>query len=156
MSSSCTLLALPMGLGHPLSVPPQANNFERAMVDEFEIVEMDVGEILHISIGHDNSGAGAAWHLQQVEIFHPILEKTYYFPCNEWLEKESCKKTLKPGSEADGGPVQYRVTVHTTDCRGAGTDSDISCIVYGAQGDTGTQKLDNSTNNFEKGQVSLS
>ena len=41
-----------------------------------------------------------------------------------------------------------------TDCRNAGTDSDISCVVYGDGGDTGIQKLDNSKNNMERGQVS--
>ena len=97
--------------------------------------------------------------LSQVEIYHPALDKFYFFPCNAWLEKETSRRTLSPGAEgatagAAGEPVQYRVTVHTTDCRGAGTDSDISCVVYGDSGDTGTQKLDNSKNNFERGKVS--
>jgi hypothetical protein len=100
----------------------------------------------------------------QVEVFHPGQDRTYYFPCNRWLQKskeaglEGCRAALEPstGEAEEGekeGEVQYRVTVHTTDCRGAGTDSDISCIVYGKLGDTGTQSLDSSGNDFERGQV---
>lgn len=99
----------------------------------------------------------------QVEIFHPGQDRTYYFPCDRWLEKskvsgmEGCRATLEPSAQGLGGEdgelVQYRVTVHTTDCRGAGTDSDVSCVVYGELGDTGTQSLDSSKNDFERGQV---
>lgn len=90
----------------------------------------------------------------QVEVHHSGLDKTYFFPCNKWLEKEECRVTLRAGDDAvSPAAAQYRVTVHTTDCRGAGTDSDISCIIYGDRGDTGTQKLDTSKNNFEKGQA---
>ena len=42
---------------------------------------------------------------------------------------------------------------HRADIRNAGTDSDITCVVYGDGGDTGLQKLDNSKNNMERGQV---
>lgn len=97
-----------------------------------------------------------------MEIFHPGQDRTYYFPCNRWLEKskeagaEGCRATLEPSEQPSGedaGSVQYRVTVHTTDCRAAGTDSDISCVVYGELGDTGTQALDSSKDDFERGKV---
>lgn len=44
-----------------------------------------------------------------------------------------------------------QVVVNTSDIRGAGTDSNISCVVYGDHGDTGVRKLDSSANDFERG-----
>ncbi|KAG2450199.1 hypothetical protein HYH02_000301 [Chlamydomonas schloesseri] len=134
-----------------------ANNFERGRKDEFEIKGSDVGELQSIVIGHDNSGVGASWHLQQVEVFHPVLNKMYVFPCNEWLETskekgvDGCKRTLLTGAAAaDAGIASYRVMVKTSDLRGAGTDADVFLTIYGPKGDTGERVLDNSSNNFER------
>lgn len=55
------------------------------------------------------TGIGAAWHLAQVEVWHPGNQKTYTFPCNDWLEHskdkgaEGCKRTLKTGAAAAAG-----------------------------------------------------
>lgn len=51
-----------------------------------------------------------------------------------------------------------QVTVRTSDIRGAGTDAGVSVVLYGTQPDgtvidSGRQVLDNSANNFERGQV---
>ncbi|PNH12713.1 Lipoxygenase y domain-containing protein 1 [Tetrabaena socialis] len=135
----------------------KANNFERNTKDEFQVSGTNVGELKHIIIGHDNSGVGSAWHVQQVEVYHPVLQKLYVFPCNEWLEKskelglDGCKRTLVTGADAAGaGLVTYRVIVKTSDMRGAGTDSDVFLTIYGPKGDTGERTLDNSKNNFER------
>ena len=48
---------------------------------------------------------------------------------------------------------RYTVTVHTSDIRGAGTDANVSCIIMGDKANTPMCKLDNSKNNFERGQV---
>ncbi|KAG2499991.1 hypothetical protein HYH03_002273 [Edaphochlamys debaryana] len=137
-----------------------ANNFERNRKDEFVIQGTDVGELQHIIIGHDNSGVGASWHLQQVEVWHPVLQKMYLFPCNEWLESskekgiEGCKRTLLSGAAAAAaGLCSYRVIVKTSDMRGAGTDADVFLTIYGPKGDTGERPLDNSANNFERNQT---
>ena len=37
-------------------------------VDEFEVREQDLGALSELVIGHDNSGLGPGWHLEQVEI----------------------------------------------------------------------------------------
>lgn len=41
-------------------------SFERGEKDTFDVPGVDVGDITHILVGHDNKGMGAAWHLQQV------------------------------------------------------------------------------------------
>lgn len=49
------------------------NNFERAMVDVFTSTALNVGDISHIVIGHDNAQAGADWHLNNVRVFVCLL-----------------------------------------------------------------------------------
>ncbi len=57
-------------LPYPHSNAP--DNFERGMTDTFE-VEATVGDIKYIVIGHDNSGFGPTWHLQEVIISSPSI-----------------------------------------------------------------------------------
>jgi hypothetical protein len=50
------------------------NNFERAAVDVFSFPSLpNVGVIKRILIGHDNSGAGSAWHLNKVRLVSAAL-----------------------------------------------------------------------------------
>lgn len=48
---------------------------------------------------------------------------------------------------------RYEVITYTSDIRGAGTDANVTCILFGEQGQTPATKLENSKNNFERGQV---
>ena len=41
----------------------------------------------------------------------------------------------------------------TSDIRGAGTDADVTVVLYGSQGDSGEQRLESSANDFERGKV---
>lgn len=51
-------------------------------------------------------------------------------------------------------PALITLQVFTSDIRGAGTDANVTIILFGANGlDTGKIKLENSKNNFERGQV---
>lgn len=79
-------------------------------------------------------------------------KQRYNFTCNDWL-KGICEKKLQLGAGA-GGMCTYRVVVTTSDVRNAGTDADVSIVMYGENGDSGERMLENSTNNFEKGKVS--
>ena len=70
----CSPLVLPTRDGQPVSTSRvtlnnSKNNFERAEVDVFSFPALvNVGEMKRILIGHDNSGAGAAWHLNKVTL----------------------------------------------------------------------------------------
>jgi Ca2+-binding EF-hand superfamily protein len=44
------------------------NLFEAGSVDLFEVEELDVGELLKVKIGHDNSGIGPSWLLDKVTV----------------------------------------------------------------------------------------
>lgn len=41
--------------------------------------------------------------------------------------------------------------MYTSDLRGAGTDSNVTCNLFGKTGSTGERRLDTSANNFERG-----
>lgn len=57
------------------------------------------------------------------------------------------------GEGPDAGLVPYQVTVVTSDVRGAGTDADVMLTMVGDKGSAGPFKLDDSKNNFERGQT---
>lgn len=78
--------------------------------------------------------------------------KRYNFACNDWL-RGKCAKTLQQGAAPETGLCTYRVVVTTSDERNAGTDADVTCVLYGEKGDSGERRLENSANNFERGQA---
>lgn len=53
--------------------------------------------------------------------------------------------------------LSLQVKVRTSDIKGAGTDSKVSLVLFGYKEgmavDSGSHKLDNSANNFERGQI---
>lgn len=63
------------------------DNFERGKVDNFKISTLDLGEIKHVTIGHDGRGIGSGWFLDKVFVTHENTGKRWVFPCNRWLDK---------------------------------------------------------------------
>lgn len=43
----------------------------------------DLGPLVELVIGHDNSGQGPGWHLEQVDITDIKTGQTWYFDCNQ-------------------------------------------------------------------------
>eukprot|EP00798_Chlamydomonas_sp_ICE-L_P018433 gene18433-24909_t len=138
MSLQKTLV--PSGAKNPLLSDTRTNNFERGMKDVFQTKAVDIGELQYVIVRKDNSGLGADWHLQSVEIYHPALQKRYFLMCNDWLNG-AVERKLEVGSVPTGGRCTYRIMVYTSDCRGAGTDSNVSMTLFGEKGDTGERKL---------------
>jgi hypothetical protein len=86
-----------------------------------------LGTITKILIGHDNHGAGSAWHLASVEVVCISSAQSLMFHHNGWLSKsEPPYKTeveLLPvvAAGSDGlGLCRYSIVVYTSDIRGAG------------------------------------
>ena len=106
----------------------QGNNFERNQVDKFSIDAIDLGTLKSINIGHDNSGFGSGWFLEKATVRNTITGAEYYFLCGRWLATDeddgAINRVLTPSNQ-DGRAsvplVDYLVTVHTGDRRGAGT-----------------------------------
>ncbi|KAH9519113.1 Lipoxygenase y domain-containing protein 1 [Bulinus truncatus] len=154
------------------------SKFNKGSVDKF-IVEMeDVGESIEkLRIGHDDSGFGAAWHLEKVEVrrLHNSGKGsvTYTFPCNRWLAKneddgaierellpvkavqevvgrdgETKAKELKLKDTLES--KKYTVEVYTGDMSGGGTDANVFITLFGDKGDSGERQLRNSETNKDK------
>ena len=64
------------------------NNFERGRVDTFGMEMLDIGELKKVTIGHDGSGFGSGWFLDNVIVKDETLRnKEYKFQCGRWLDK---------------------------------------------------------------------
>lgn len=50
-----------------------ANPFERNMTDEFEITMRPLGRLTELLVGHDDTGFGAAWHLEYIEVTDTLM-----------------------------------------------------------------------------------
>ena len=62
--------------------------FEAGKCDEFLVSAPNVKKLKKIRIGIDNTGFGAGWHLQKVEIIDQRDGTRYFFECNKWLSKD--------------------------------------------------------------------
>ncbi|XP_071795423.1 lipoxygenase homology domain-containing protein 1-like [Asterias amurensis] len=156
-------------------------SFERNQTDKFVVELEDVGETIEkLRVGHDNSGFGAAWHLNKVEV-RRLLEntkgsRTYVFPCNRWFSRKeedgeivrelvpaqiTEEKVRKDGSmkkkevKQDTLTVKkYAINIYTGDVFRAGTDANVFCTLFGETSDSGERQLRNSetyTDKFERG-----
>ncbi|XP_013416715.1 lipoxygenase homology domain-containing protein 1 isoform X2 [Lingula anatina] len=133
--------------------------FERSQSDIFHVKTSCVGPMEKIRIEHDNLGRAPGWFLDRVVVTdqkHPKWK--YFFPCNQWLAKDEGDGLIARDLMGSKDPMairkanKYRITVFTADRRGAGTDANVYMTLFGESGDTGERKLDNSNNNFERGQ----
>ena len=46
------------------------------------------GDIAKIRIEHDNAGFGAGWFLDKVDVINMASNRTWSFPCGQWLDKK--------------------------------------------------------------------
>ncbi|XP_022094211.1 lipoxygenase homology domain-containing protein 1-like isoform X2 [Acanthaster planci] len=159
------------------------NKFERNQEDIFKMEAADLGGLKKLKIRHDNSGPGANWFLDRVEVEDKMHNRRYYFPCQRWLatnkddgqisrdlipvEKEVIQRSLSRrrsstsvreeiALEAKASMETYHVYVTTADVRGAGTDANVYVVLYGENDDTGQHFLKSSKTNrdkFERGKT---
>eukprot|EP01121_Diplochlamys_sp_Union-15-3_P013545 TRINITY_DN4215_c0_g1_i1.p1 TRINITY_DN4215_c0_g1~~TRINITY_DN4215_c0_g1_i1.p1 ORF type:complete len:964 (-),score=265.67 TRINITY_DN4215_c0_g1_i1:44-2935(-) len=130
-------------------------------MDQFRIECVDLGELSRIQIGHDGSGPMSGWFLDKV-VIRAGDGTSWFFICGRWLASdEDDKKIVRelPAQKEDAIAslplVNYKVTVLTGDRRGAGTDANVSITLYGEHGDSGSHKLENNQNNFERNKTDV-
>lgn len=71
------------------------------------------------------------------------------FPCNNWLSKSEppykCSVELMPSTESGQASLcRYNIVTYTSDKRGAGTDANVNCVIFGDTGATSVLPLENS------------
>jgi len=79
----------------PLKYGDNFNLFEDGQCDTFAVDGADVGEVTQLTVRHDNSGLGADWLLDHIEVIDHASGNAWTFPCSAWLDKsKSLSNTL--------------------------------------------------------------
>eukprot|EP00798_Chlamydomonas_sp_ICE-L_P013676 gene13676-19564_t len=130
------------------------DDFERGMLNKFIIDEEELGELLEVTVGHDNTGGRASWHMEHMLITNMKTGQQFVFPCRQWFDTRigdgKTERILPVGTEL-GQMIWYTFTVVTSELRGAGTDSDVSVALHGDLGDTPSTILPSRPEHFERG-----
>jgi hypothetical protein len=80
-----------------------AENFSRGRKDVFVVKGSDVGELQQLLLWHDGSGLSPDWHVQQVEVQHPLLNKNWILPSGQWLGKGQTQQAAAAAAGKDAG-----------------------------------------------------
>ncbi|XP_062591451.1 lipoxygenase homology domain-containing protein 1-like [Saccostrea cucullata] len=106
------------GLETPrLPLDDEKNNFEKGQTDVFKLETIDVGPLALVTIGHDGSGPGAGWFLDEVRVRRyiqkkeakeyikrgrdkPLYEESV-FPCNRWLSSSDDDRKIERQLKCD-------------------------------------------------------
>eukprot|EP01125_Pyxidicula_operculata_P000601 TRINITY_DN105_c0_g1_i2.p1 TRINITY_DN105_c0_g1~~TRINITY_DN105_c0_g1_i2.p1 ORF type:complete len:1400 (+),score=456.41 TRINITY_DN105_c0_g1_i2:301-4200(+) len=137
-----------------------AKGFVRNTKASFAFDNLDLGKLQKLRIGHDNSGFGSDWFLEKVIIRDETDAKDWYFLCGKWLKSSdgSLERDID-AAENDGvcvpPLVDYTIQVITGDRRGAGTDANVSIVIYGETDNSGVRILDTSADNFERNKTDV-
>lgn len=69
-------------------------NFDRGMTNEFVFDCKDIGDIIEIIIGLDDSHRSLGWHLNFVNIKIEAIQKTWHFYYQQWLDSSIGDKVI--------------------------------------------------------------
>ena len=88
------------------------------------------------------------WHHVGATASPSGCPQVYYFPCGRWLAEDEDDGAIRRRLQVSHKDprtfkAQYRVSVTTSDIRGAGTDANVFIQLYGDAGETARIKLDN-------------
>nr|XP_060615636.1 lipoxygenase homology domain-containing protein 1-like [Anolis sagrei ordinatus] len=153
----CVLIYGDKGKSDEMKLDNKSDNFEAGQTDKFMIELPDLGILYKIRIWHEKRSPFAGWHLDKVTLLKTLTKEKYTFRCGRWLD--SSEDDFEIGRELTAeGPlvtevmpvIKYRVTVHTGNVSGSGTDAHVFACLIGDQGDTGDRVLQNSVNTVNK------
>ncbi|KAM4708199.1 lipoxygenase homology domain-containing protein 1 [Discoglossus pictus] len=149
------------GKSDEMKLDNNSDNFETGQIDKFMIELPDLGILYKLRIWHEKRNAFAGWHLNKVTILKTLTKEKYTFKCGRWLDLNEDDNEILRELPAEGPlvasvlpVVKYRVTVHTGNVSGSGTDANVFICLFGELGDTGERFLidcKNNMNKFEKG-----
>lgn len=148
------------GVSEQKKIIPSFDAFEKGSCDEFMIDTMNIGALVKLRIGHDNSCLNPSWHLDRVEVAEEATQLNWVFIHNNWINvnhsQEFSTIVLDPLhlNDVKASQINLCITIYTGDCRGATSNADVSIILYGDVRNSGLQKLKGNGNKdiFERGQ----
>nr|CDS22644.1 lipoxygenase domain containing protein [Echinococcus granulosus] len=99
----------------------------------FKVEAIGLGEVRKIRLRHDNSGPSPDWYLQEVIVSANENgdERTYYFPCNQWLT-----------ATTDGSGRLLREFTAASTTRSRARSANISVSEYATENPPMTRKSD--------------
>ncbi|KAI8493666.1 Lipoxygenase y domain-containing protein 1, partial [Branchiostoma belcheri] len=140
------------------------DRFERGKVDILKMELDDVGELKKIRVSHNGKGDRPDWYLEKITLRNQDSGELSVFILDDWISKSKGDGQLTKdipasvGGKATIKKTTYKLSVKTSDERGAGTDANVSLILFGENGDSGELKLkesETSSNKFERNQTDV-
>lgn len=131
-------------LKHPLE-----NDFEQGKLYTFDLPAVEsVGKLDYIRMYHQDGLSSSKMHVSTVKVTDRAMQdNTYDFVFDNWIYDDTPVFMTVPGLM-----TTYTVDVQTGTVDNAGTNADIRLTIYGPNGDSGRQLLDDDDdNNFEQG-----
>ncbi|KAJ3604783.1 hypothetical protein NHX12_026835, partial [Muraenolepis orangiensis] len=134
------------------------DNFERGSEDKFTIDSPNLGRLRKITIGHNNRGSSAGWHLDKVAVDDMGNKEVYEFPVNRLFDTDEGDGKIQTDilvGSTQPMDIVYNVQVMTGDVRGAGTNSKIHIVMHGAKGLKNSGKVFLEGGAFERGLIDI-
>lgn len=134
---------------NPYTAEYNPDNFERGDLNSFQIKstkECQVDSIDEIELIQKAVTNFDDWLVEKIIITDLHSEKKWYFGGNQWI-CENGKVKIHSQEKLS----YFKIDVYTSDILGAGTDGDVEISIKGKSNTIPFKKLDNSKNNFERG-----
>ncbi|NWI83337.1 LOXH1 protein, partial [Dryoscopus gambensis] len=138
------------------------DRFERGQEDSFIMEIADIAPLRKMRIRTDGKGTRPHWFLERIILKNLTNQEVATFTYGDWLSKLKnakgslvCEMPAFINDEQMMEDTTYTLQVKTSDVGGAGTDANVSLILFGEYGDSGTLPLkeSNKSNKFERNQM---
>ncbi|XP_074992847.1 lipoxygenase homology domain-containing protein 1-like [Calonectris borealis] len=145
-----------------MQLEKNGDRFERGQEDIFIMEIADIAPLRKMRIRTDGKGTRPHWFLERIILKNLTNQEVATFTYGEWLSKLKnakgslvCEMPAVINDEQMMEDTTYTLQVKTSDVGGAGTDANVSLILFGENGDSGTLALkeSNKSNKFERNQM---
>ncbi|KAL3141352.1 hypothetical protein ABBQ32_004935 [Trebouxia sp. C0010 RCD-2024] len=140
------------GAKHQLSAAP--HDFDRGCSDQFTVEDTELGDLSHVTLGHDSAGQSPSWHLEALVITHEPSGQQWNFGGNMWFGPHQgdglTQRDLYPVS-GQQHLDWYTLLLCTSDKPGAGTDADVFATIHGAEASSPRVLLPSRPEDFLRG-----
>ncbi|XP_031413077.1 lipoxygenase homology domain-containing protein 1 [Meleagris gallopavo] len=145
-----------------MQLDKNGDRFERGQEDSFIMEIADIAPLRKMRIRTDAKGMRPDWFLERIVMRNLTNQEVATFTYGDWLSKVKnakgslvCEMPAMINDEQMMEDTTYTIQVKTSDIGGAGTDANVSLILFGENGDSGTLALkeSNKSNKFERNQM---
>ncbi|XP_069736464.1 lipoxygenase homology domain-containing protein 1 [Phaenicophaeus curvirostris] len=150
------------GTTEEMQLEKNGDRFERGQVDSFIMEIADIAPLRKMRIRTDGKGTRPHWFMETITLRNLTNQEVATFTYGGWLSKLKnekgsllCEMPAVINDKQMMEDTTYTLQVKTSDVGGAGTDANVSLILFGENGDSGTLALkeSNKSNKFERNQM---